>query len=251
MLETGHAVVWSQVLQQQHATPVVTPDERAQVEELLCNLRDNSPEDATDRALNQYNYTQFSKLHQARDELTVKSKDKVIDVTFRARISAMVSTLNLYLDTDLSYTWRQSSMLAAKASGCNGTKYGRTIRDWLHQYLRTKKLPLHRHGGGRTSVLHDEDLRSEIQLRMMEESKKGYITAKDLVGSLSMQEKLPEKLTISERTAQRWLHKMNFQYARKPNGMYIDGHERADVVEYREKFVQRWLAGLRRPYDDL
>lgn len=225
-------------------TPVVvTDDERKQVEELLRNLRDSSPESATDQALNQYTHTRFPELRQALKELTVKSKDKTIDVTFRSRITAMVSTLNLYLDPDLSYTWRQSSALAAKAAGKNAISYGRSIRNWLHTYLHRKKLPLHNHGGGKSSILDDEDIRSQVQLHMMEAAKKGHITAQDLVdfiASREMQEKLPDKLSISERTAQRWLNKMNFRYARKPNGMYIDGHERPDVVEYRNKFVKRW-----------
>ena len=49
-----------------------------------------------------------------------------------------------------------------------------------------------------------------------------------------------KKITTSVRTARRWLRKMDWRYGRKKNGMYIDGHEREDVVEYRKAFLERW-----------
>lgn len=75
-------------------------------------------------------------------------------------------------------------------------------------------------------------------------AKTGNIRTKDIVDFVStpeMHDKLGGKLTISELTACRWLHKLDWQYKKLANGMYIDGHERADVVEYRSKFVERWV----------
>jgi hypothetical protein len=42
------------------------------------------------------------------------------------------------------------------------------------------------------------------------------------------------KTNISERTAQRWLIKLGWLYGRNKKG-YCDGHEREDVVRYREE----------------
>ncbi|KAJ7433379.1 hypothetical protein B0H11DRAFT_2259444 [Mycena galericulata] len=42
------------------------------------------------------------------------------------------------------------------------------------------------------------------------------------------------------RVAQRWLKKLDWRYGKKKTGMYIDGHEREDVVAYRQAFCQRW-----------
>lgn len=53
--------------------------------------------------------------------------------------------------------------------------------------------------------------------------------------------------SISESTAVRWLKKMGFRLARVQKGVYVDGHERADVVESRDKFLEYiWLQIL--PY---
>jgi hypothetical protein len=49
-----------------------------------------------------------------------------------------------------------------------------------------------------------------------------------------------KKPSISLLTAQRWLEKLNWKYRNKSNRMYIDGHERDDVVAYRDAFVNRW-----------
>jgi len=37
-----------------------------------------------------------------------------------------------------------------------------------------------------------------------------------------------------------WLARLNWKYGKKLNGMYIDGHERDDVVAYQDTFVNRW-----------
>lgn len=155
----------------------------------------------------------------------------------------MVATLNLYLDTELSYSWRESSVLAAKALG-RGMNHARNLRKWIKNFLHSEKLPLHRYGAYNSSILDDEDFRRDIQLHLTEISKKGYIHAQDIVDYVAtpeVQQRLGTKARgIHVRTARRWLHKLNWRYQQKKKGMYIDGHERQDVVEYRKGFVERW-----------
>lgn len=44
------------------------------------------------------------------------------------------------------------------------------------------------------------------------------------------------------RTLRGWLRKNGFQYQRIGKGVYVDGHERPDVRQYRqEEFVPKWL----------
>ena len=44
--------------------------------------------------------------------------------------------------------------------------------------------------------------------------------------------------TISERCARRWLHKLGYAVTDVKKGVYVDGHEREDVVEYRKQFLK-------------
>jgi len=37
---------------------------------------------------------------------------------------------------------------------------------------------------------------------------------------------------LSERTARQWLIKLGWQHTMLKKGVYMDGHERPDVVEY-------------------
>ncbi|KAF8967157.1 hypothetical protein BDZ97DRAFT_1615838, partial [Flammula alnicola] len=94
-------------------------------------------------------------------------------------------------------------------------------------------------------ILEDEDIAQGIQLHLLEIGKTGYIRAQDIVDYIAkpeVQEQLAGKsrTTIHHRTACRWLKKLNWRYTRKKNGMYVDGHEREDVIQYRNEFIARW-----------
>ena len=223
------------------------------VAEMLEDLKagkvphDNSPETSLDRGLNQINYKNFPALRRALTKLKATSKDVKIDVTFHARITAMVGALNLYLDPEMSYTWRQASMVVAKLQG-KGVRHAKTIRQWIHQFINHGNLPIHHNKGSRSTILEDEDIALEIQLKLAEHAKDKYIKALDvveIVASQEIQERLRtsgiEKQQISERTARRWLRKFKWRYSQKKKGMYIDGHEREDVVAYHQKFVTRFF----------
>jgi hypothetical protein len=228
---------------------------RQKVAEMLEDLRagrtpkDDSLATASDLALDQLHYKDFPALRRARASLEVKSKDHKIDVFFRARITAMLGTLNLYLDPDLTYTWRQASLVVSRSQAA-GINHARNIRTWLHAFLSRGVLPFHRLGAFRATVLDDEDFSLPIQLHLQAISKDndGYIRAQDIVDFIAdspemqdlMEKSGAKRRSISIRTAQRWLHKMGWRFGKKKNGMYIDGHERPDVVEYREGFVARW-----------
>ncbi|KIJ53757.1 hypothetical protein M422DRAFT_129077, partial [Sphaerobolus stellatus SS14] len=62
---------------------------------------------------------------------------------------------------------------------------------------------------------------------------KTYFSALDIVHFLDQSEekaRLKFKKTPSERTCRKWLHSMEYHFGKGTNGMYIDGHEREDVV---------------------
>ena len=44
---------------------------------------------------------------------------------------------------------------------------------------------------------------------------------------------------VCAETARLWLHNLGFSQTHHHKGMYFDGHERDDVVQYRHKFVQK------------
>ena len=46
---------------------------------------------------------------------------------------------------------------------------------------------------------------------------------------------------MSVETARRWLHHVGFEIITPRKGIFIDGHERDDVVEYRNVFLRRMV----------
>ena len=44
---------------------------------------------------------------------------------------------------------------------------------------------------------------------------------------------------IAERTATKWLHQLGYHPQAHKKGIYIDGHEREDVIEYRKLFLRK------------
>lgn len=159
---------------------------REKVEELLCELRegrkpvDNSPPNESDIVLDQLNYKDLPNLRRAQAALSVKAKDKRLDVFFRARITGMVGTLNLYLDPQLSYTWHEASLIASKLQG-HSISHAQNLCTWIHQYLGSKRLPVHRYGKMHALVLQDEDFSQSIQLHLQKIAKDGYIRVQDIV----------------------------------------------------------------------
>lgn len=155
----------------------------------------------------------------------------------------MVATLNLYLDLELSYSWQDVSIIAAKASG-RGVNHVQNLCTWLRRYLQRKKLPLHQYGKCHSSILDNEDFAQDIQLHLIEIAKNGYIQAQDIVDYVAtpeVQARLGTRACVPHvTTARKWLHKLRWRYTRKGNGMYIDGHEHEDVVKYREEFIAQW-----------
>jgi hypothetical protein len=155
----------------------------------------------------------------------------------------MIGVLNLFLDPGLSYTWRVSSLIVAKAQG-HGTTRARSVRAWVLDFVQEGKLPFHSYGYTRQTALEDDDVLQMIQDELNEKAKGGFIKAED-VCEIVASEKIQglflrqgiHKPSISKTAAQRWLAKLKWRYSKKKNGMYIDGHERDDVVAYRQAFV--------------
>jgi len=184
---------------------------RQRLEQLLKDLVDNSPPTPEDNALN--DYRDIPALQQALAKLTVKSKDKKIDVFFRSRLTSMVGALNLFLDSEMSYTWHEASLIAAKTSGA-GPSRARNIRNWIHHYLHKKLLPFHQFGKVHSSVLENEDFAHLLKLHLLEVAKTGFIRAQDVVDFIAtpdIQAKIGhQKTSISVWTAQHWLKKMDW-----------------------------------------
>ena len=55
----------------------------------------------------------------------------------------------------------------------------------------------------------------------------------ELLPNVALEPGFPRKISLE--TARKWLHKLDFHVLDQKKGVYIDGHERDDVVEYCQK----------------
>ncbi|KAK7059550.1 hypothetical protein R3P38DRAFT_2758972 [Favolaschia claudopus] len=161
----------------------------------------------------------------------------------RTRLEWMASFLHLYCSEPPKGThsvqsrWISASLAAAHAAQ-KGPWAARKIRQWTRAFMKdSKDLPKSPYGkwNRERSILADADVSSEIALHLQSVGK--YVKAMDIVHYIDRPEvkrRLGLKKGIHLSTAQRWMKDMGYRWKKKPHGQYVDGHERADVVYYRQ-----------------
>jgi hypothetical protein len=125
----------------------------------------------------------------------------------------------------------------------HGPWMSRLIRSWASQYKKNGELISSRRGKHQKikSALNDEDV--QVKISQYLRSKKFNFKIQDFIDHVS--EVIFPSLgyerekKISKNTAHRWLHNMGWSYNKFRKDIYVDGHERDDVVEYRKKFLDQ------------
>ena len=153
--------------------------------------------------------------------------------------------LNLFT-SDNSKTkgqWTQSSEQAAAALNQKAKMAPKTLRENARKFLSTKKAPENPYGTWTHARIDtDEEFAHEINLFL--QSKGKYVKANDISEYLNdkdVQKKWGLKKTIGKATAKRWMKKLGYRWVKDHKGQYVDGHEREDVINYRQNiYLPRW-----------
>lgn len=129
--------------------------------------------------------------------------------------------------------WMKSSLVATKFLG-RGGYFAKSLRRWSIAFILNRgKLPDKRLFSGSISRLQDEDIESDATMHLQSLGK--YVSAMDLVRYFQRDDvQQHHGFTISLATARRWMKRMGMRWTKTPKGQYVDGHERPDVVEYRQ-----------------
>ncbi|KAJ7913207.1 hypothetical protein B0H13DRAFT_1612824 [Mycena leptocephala] len=180
-------------------------------------------------------------LHPSRGPNTKGYKIVDMNMVLRSRLELMISFLRLYASEGYA-EWAKSADIIAKSAG-KGSWLSRRIREWAVNFIKNEEnLPVAEYGKMNGSVLEDEDLAQELHLHLQGIGK--YVAAQDIVNYMAtdeMKARVKLKKGISLRTAQRWMKHMEYRWTKEPKGMYADGHERNNVVDYRQNvFLPRW-----------
>lgn len=176
---------------------------------------------------------------QIKDDLKKKYKSLPLSQANQLMILRNFATLRLkgYGRMEASFEiveqWHEKD-------GGSDIHFARTIRCLTRHYQIFEQLPKERRGGRNNSqsLLKDEIVRTTSRTWLIEQPI-GSITPNKfkhalndiILPSLGM---LPDK-PLCERTSRCWLVKLGWTRTILRKGVYMDGHERVDVVEYREK----------------
>ncbi len=192
------------------------------------------------------------------------------------RAHAMESHLRLVIKNGCG--WAKAAKQAAETHGFAVNWGGRQLRGWNRQWIKERILPISRQGRHAKidSLLNDPAIAAELRLYLrsnkwaMNPEKLTQFTKNQLLPAAADQylkqivrKEMPAGLKrymalelfprihlrvgrgISLSTARRWLHHEGFRYISYRKGLYFDGHDRPDVLKYRnEKFLPT-MAALR------
>jgi hypothetical protein len=124
-----------------------------------------------------------------------------------------------------------------------GCHYAQVIRGYATDFAKKGTLPHFRQGLNTKvkSLLKDEYIKASVDTYL----KNNKFTATPDKLKRHLEEEIfpkmdPSKiLTISSETARKWMHQMGWRHQIYKKGIYIDGHEREDVVAYRKEFLSQ------------
>ena len=139
---------------------------------------------------------------------------------------------------------------AAKEAGRLVGINEKSVRKWRKQfYSNSGEFNRDKRGGKRLpSVLDDEDVASKatqwIRTHAYVKGEPVMTSGKfctwvnsDLFPTIQLPRGYPTSIT--DRTARKWLHKLGFSPTHYKKGVYVDGHERPDVIEYRKLYLKK------------
>jgi hypothetical protein len=160
-----------------------------------------------------------------------------------------------------------ASERAAESRGFATKWGGRLVRKWTCNYIQTRDLPKSLAGNHAKvySLLSDPDIAAELRVYVhsnkwaMDPEKLAKFSQDQLVPRAAReylehitQNEMPIGLKrymdielfpqihlrvgwgVSLMTARWWLHKEGFKYINHKKGLYFDGHDRPDVIKYRQ-----------------
>jgi hypothetical protein len=179
------------------------------------------------------------------------------------RHQAVLAFLRAQQGKQLGETRESMARMVARCFGKTpGIYFARKIESWEIEWMSSRSIPEGQRGCfvKVKSWFHDEGVQAAVR-EWIAENPADKITVYGLAKAVGTYldskratiavEKIlqfgPGGNRIRARTARRWLNQLGLVHGRYTKGVYVDGHEREDVVFYRkEVFLPRWNSLKRR-----
>jgi len=209
-------------------------------EQFRYNTTEEALSDSEEEKINLNNYLIKEKITELKDQLEKKHKEmNVIEYNQKRAIYEYL----VLLDDKGCGRIDASLQVAKKVFIGAGPWKAQKIRYAANYWLLNNKLPMSRHGKHQKTVrlIDDEDVAEKCQVWIRE---KNYHATPSSFKTFIEQNLLPnigiaKKKDISLSTAKRWLNILGYTFKLHHQGMYYDGHEREDVLQYRKVFLEK------------
>jgi hypothetical protein len=189
----------------------------------------------------------------ALEELNALIKDKSLISQVKNRLQLIFQYINLRL---AGHKRMEASQTIAVSIG-KGKYQARLIRTWTQNFVIYRSIPTSMRGKHQKikSLLGDEDIFQMITEYLWSV---GCDVTVDKFKEYIEQEVFPSvgienKKSISNTTVRAWLKHFGWTFRTGAKDIYYDGHERSDVLEYRQEFLaemeqlEQWMP---KPSDD-
>ncbi|CAG8459152.1 22040_t:CDS:2 [Dentiscutata erythropus] len=180
-----------------------------------------------------------------RKKISVALQNLVLDIkkeNVNSEVWVHLCSIRFYLQlVKNNHQKMEANKIIADVAG-KGVYHAKYIRFWAHEYIMTHQIPYscRGHHAKTWSFLWDEDILLQIKSYIREN--KWNITPHMVM--LQMNEVILLGLgfapppTISYNTAKNYLKELEYIYRKVQKGIYIDRHEREDVVAYWNIFLR-------------
>jgi hypothetical protein len=167
--------------------------------------------------------------------------DKSLILQVKTRLQLMMQYINLRLS---GLKCMNASKTLAISIG-KGDNQARLIRSWTQNFINYRQIPVSMRGKHQKikSLLGDEDIHQMISeylwsigCNITVSGFKAYVE-QEVFSSVGIE----SKKTISDNTARAWLKHFGWKFRVERKDVYYDGHERPDVIEYRQDFLNEML----------
>ena len=207
------------------------------------------------------NRSSFHRLNEIIKVLTKKAKagacpEDLISITLLSDYNILRKHLHVEGDPtpDKTASLRIASCKPSQWKNhlTKGPWFARRLREMANHVLTHQQLPERRQGKGgkHASLLDQRGVRTAVEKFMNDceprtmcsrSDQPLMFSCSDLYRSLhaSFGEAILDSQKISLSTAERWLQKLGYQLRVHRKDIYMDGHEREDVVVARKAFLER------------
>ena len=139
-------------------------------------------------------------------------------------------------------SWQQSGVVERSRRGRHSKvvswledeRVAMKVREWIK--MKGEEVTSQTFAAAFANVLKELEDAEEVENLVGETFKELQKEEEDM-----REKRVSRKVSIQARTAREWLNRMGYRWKSVSKGVYVDGHERDDVVEYRKWFVKEWF----------